>query len=116
MQFDSFGAPTSFNYGNGNATHQSGVGACVYLSIMLFTLVFTIQQIIVLYQRGATTFTTSELKDHQEDGYSFGPEDGFRAAFTILDNATPDFVHRDGLLKMEVKQVVFEFHEDGTIL
>ena len=81
---------------------------------MTFTLVFTVQQISVLYQRGGTSFTTTELKDHQEYGYSFGPDDGFRAAFSILDNSTPDFLHRDGLLKMEVKQIVYEYYEDGT--
>ena len=83
---------------------------------MIFTLVFTVQQIIVLYKRDGTSFTTSELKDHQEYGYSFGPDDGFRAAFSILDNLEPDFVHRVGLLKIEVKQIVFEYYEDGTSL
>ena len=87
MKFDSFGAPISFNYGEGSgATYRSTLGAFVYLSIMLLTLAFTVQQIVVMYTRGLTTITTSELKDYQELGFSFKPENGFRMAFMILDS------------------------------
>ena len=75
----------------------------MYLSIMLLTLVFAGQQILVLYQREGTTFTTSELVNYQEPGYSFGPENGFRVAFAIIDNSEPSFVHLDQIVKMEMK-------------
>ena len=97
-------------------TYQSSLGACTYLSIMLCTLVFAVQQIIFLYQRDKTLFTTTELRNYQEIGYSFGPEDGFRVAFVLADDSQPDLIHRDNLVNLEFRQFVNDFYEDGTII
>ena len=73
---------------------------------MLFSLVFTVQQVLVLQERSRTLFTTSELKDYQEVGQSFGAEDGFRVAFGLIDLTDPEGKPRDGLVNIEFKQTV----------
>ena len=103
LKFDSFGAQTSFNYGGGSESYQSSLGACIYFGIMMFTLVFTVQQVLVLHERNRTLFTTTELKDYQEVGHSFGAEDGFRVAFALIDLTDPEGVPRDGLVNIEFK-------------
>ena len=114
LNFDSFGVPANFNYGNGSATHRSSLGACINLFIMLFTLIFTIQQLIVLIERGATTFTSAELQDYNELSHSFRPDDGFRVAFRVFDERNPDFVVSESLITFEIKQIVVFFDDDGT--
>ena len=70
---------------------------------MLFTLIFAVQQIIVLYERDGTSFTTSELINYQETGHSIGVKNGFRVAFAIYDQTETDYAHRDNIVNMEIK-------------
>ena len=114
MKFDVFGASTNFNYGSNGSKFRSSLGACLYLSAMLLTLIFTAMQVLIVHQRSRTTFTSSKLINHQEPSYSFGPQEGFRIAFAIFDESSPTTFQQDDLVKMEVKQFVFKYNADGT--
>ena len=53
---------------------------------MLTTLVFTVQNAIVLHQREGTLFTSTVLKNYnKENNRVFTPDDGFRVAFGVVD-------------------------------
>ena len=82
---------------------------------MLFTLIFTIQQLIVLKERGATTFTSAELQDYHDISHSFGSDDGFRVAFRVMDELNPDYLtDSEGLITFEIKQTGSFMAANGT--
>ena len=66
MKWDAFGSPMLFNYEEGNQTYRSPVGSCISLCILFLTLIFMVQQAIVLLEYKGTTFTTSIVVDGLE--------------------------------------------------
>ena len=74
-----------FNYQNGSQTYRSAFGACLYALMVFTTLVFAIQQSIVMYNRSATLFLTNVMHDYLDEEYSFGFDDGFMIAFALHD-------------------------------
>ncbi len=71
LKFDGFGAPINLNFSNGSTEYRSSLGASVNILLTLVIMLFTIQNLIVLIERSATTFTSSMLTNHYEVGHSF---------------------------------------------
>ena len=57
--------------------------------IIIVTLIFMTQNILILKQRGATVFTTSLEKRANKD-VVFTQDDGFQLAFALVDLASED--------------------------
>ena len=85
LAYDIFGSTVNFNYADGETQYRSTCGALLSLSITFITLLFTIQQTIVLKNYEGTLFTTSIQKNSLEDDYTVTEEDGFQIAITIID-------------------------------
>ena len=58
----------------------------------LITLIFTIQQFIVLFQRKGTTFTSTDVLGHYESDFTFDYEDGLAFAVSLYDSEADDYV------------------------
>ena len=63
---------------------------------MFFTVVFLIQQIIVLFEYQGTTFTASIVQDYLDKSYTYEGEE-FPIAIAIVDQSQPDFRTKTGL-------------------
>jgi len=63
------------------------MGGCLSALIFLITMLYTVQNVIVLKERGATMFTSSELVDEHSNDLVVTAEEGFRIAFA-LDNSS----------------------------
>ena len=57
--------------------------------IIIVTLIFMTQNILILKQRGATVFTSSLEKGANKD-VTFTQDDGFQIAFALVDILTED--------------------------
>ena len=89
LRFDKFGESVNFSYSEESPVYRSAAGAMASCIIGFFTLVFTISSIQVLRQYDGTLFTSTVMKDENED-LVFTREDGFMMAFAIIDQRMPD--------------------------
>ena len=85
LKFDQFGSTMSFNFQGGSSTYRSPHGACISLLVMIITLIFTIERIIVLIDKEDTKFTTTMQYNSLEDTEAFTSDDGLMLAFGVLD-------------------------------
>ena len=74
LYFDHFGQQLQFNFHHGSSTFRSSSGSCISLLIGLITLVFVVQQSIVLYKRKATTFTSTNVAGYYDEDFTFGKD------------------------------------------
>ena len=74
LRWDAFGSPVLFNYEEGNQTYRSPAGSCVSLLSMTITLVFIIQQALVLLEYRGSTFTNSVINNYLEESYTYTGE------------------------------------------
>ena len=96
LRWDAFGSPVLFNYEEGNQTYRSATGSCISILSMLFTLIFFVQQAVVLSQYKGTTFTSTLVQDYLSTDFTYEGEE-FPIAISIIDGAEPDFVPRQGV-------------------
>ena len=96
LRWDTFGSPMLFNYEEGNQTYRSATGSCISILSMLFTLIFFVQQAVVLSQYKGTTFTSTLVQDYLSTDFTYEGEK-FPIAISIIDGAEPDFVPRQGV-------------------
>ena len=83
-QFDNFGTNIGFNFSEDSSNYTSVCGSILTCFIMLLTLAFTTQSIIVLNGRLGTVFTTTVEKNANE-GRIFDKEDGLQFAIAVID-------------------------------
>ena len=93
-KFDSFGTSVGFNFSEESSVYSSVCGSILTCIVMMLTLVFTLQGIIVLEGRRDTLFTTTQELEANADRI-FTAEDGLQFAIGIIDYAADDF--EDGL-------------------
>ena len=73
-----------FNYEEGNQTYRSPVGSCISLFTLFLTLIFMVQQAIVLFEYKGTTFTTSIVENSLALDYTYEGEE-FPIAIGMFD-------------------------------
>ena len=96
LRWDAYGSPMLFNYEEGNQTYRSATGSCISILAMLFTLIFLVQQAVVLNSYKATTFTSTLVQDYLSTDFTYEGEE-FPIAIAMFDGAETDLVPRQGV-------------------
>ena len=96
LRWDAFGSPMLFKYEEGNQTYRSATGSCISILSMLFTLIFFVQQAVVLRSHKGTTFTSTLVQDYLSPDFTYEGEE-FPIAISLIDVAEPDYVPRQGV-------------------
>ena len=68
----------------GNPNYRTALGSCISILVLVVTLLFMSQNIVILTERKGTQFTSSVLQQFHDDTYEFDSENGFALAFGML--------------------------------
>ena len=96
LKWDYYGSPVQFSYERDSQTYRSPAGACFSLLAMFITIVFCVQQAIVMLEYKGTTFTSSLLRDHLDNSFTYYGHE-FPIAIAMYDIYQPDFITRSGV-------------------
>ena len=70
LSLDMFGTGIALNYPNGEQTYQTASGSCVSVLVSVLTLVFCIQNFLILYGYNGSTFTSARLEGHFDTNHT----------------------------------------------
>ena len=84
VQFDHFGESVGFNFSENSSDFKSCAGALFTCLVMLVTLAFTVQNVIVLKEYQGTRFMNS-IEKNGNLGKTFSEEDGLQFAIGVID-------------------------------
>mmetsp|Transcript_15910 Transcript_15910/g.20081 ORF Transcript_15910/g.20081 Transcript_15910/m.20081 type:complete len:100 (+) Transcript_15910:82-381(+) len=83
-----FGKPLQLSYPHGGTEQRSIIGSCLSLLVIFICLAFSLQNLLVMYERGATQFSYTEKKGNLPEDFSFSPDDGFRVGALLSGLST----------------------------
>ena len=83
LSFDKFGQSVGLRFSEESSQYRTGVGSLVTCLVYSFTLLFTIQNLVIWSEKTGTIFTSTMMKDDNEGTRSFTSEDGFKMAYAL---------------------------------
>ena len=90
-KYDIFGQPVGFNFSEDSSDYKSMTGLFLTCLVFTITILFTVQNIIVLRERNGTLFTTAVKANYNDENRIFTEDDGFQIAIAVGDSRTLDF-------------------------
>ena len=82
---DMFGTGIFLYYPFGEQSYQTISGSCVSVFVFLLTLVFCIQNCLVLYKYEGTQFTSAHLEGHFDVNHTYTEDNGFQEAVGLVE-------------------------------
>ena len=79
-----------FNFADGAAVHRSLIGSVLSVGVMAFTMLYLLNNLIVMANRMGTSYTASAIPYFQKDSFKVTHERGFALAIAIIDYRTED--------------------------
>ena len=91
-KYDIFGQPVGFNFSEDSSDYKSMSGLFLTCIVFTITILFTVQNIIILRERNGTLFTTADKANYNDENRIFTEEDGFQIAIAVADGrAIPNY-------------------------
>jgi len=85
-----YGTPMLFNFADGAAVHRSLIGSVLSVGVMTFTMLYLLNNLIVMARRMGTSYTASAIPYFQKDSFKVTHDDGFALAIAVIDYRTED--------------------------
>ena len=106
-RYDIFGQPVSFNFSEDSSDYKSLAGFFLTCAVFTITILFTVQNIIILRERDGTLITTAVKANYNDENRIFTEEDGFQIAIAVGDSRTfPNFTDPFGREIHEYLEIV----------
>ena len=87
-QNDIFGETVGFNFSEDSSDYKSLPGLFITCLVFTITVLFTVQNIIILRDRNGTLFTSALKTNYNGEDRIFTEDDGFQMAIAIADGRT----------------------------
>ena len=76
-RYDIFGQPVGFNFSEDSTEYKSMAGLFLTCIVFTITILFTVQNIIILRARNGTLFTSAVKTNFNDENRIFTEDDGF---------------------------------------
>ena len=83
MSYDTYGTSVQFNFPDGEQTRRSVLGAYLGVIVSVLTLIYLIQNFVILFDHADTVFTRSVAYGALDSDYGYSEEEGFQIAFGL---------------------------------
>ena len=87
-RFDAFARPVSLRYPGGEAEFGTCIGGFLSLMAFFVSLLFAMQNLLVVYRREATHLSIVQKESSSSSGPSISPDDGFKIGFFLQGSST----------------------------
>jgi len=79
-----------FNFTDGADVHRSLIGSVLSMGVMTFTMLYLLNNLIVMARRMGTSYTASSIPDFKEESFKVTHADGLALAVAVIDYRTDD--------------------------
>ena len=87
-RFDAYARPVSLRYPGGEAKFGTCIGGFFNLLAFFVSLMFAMQNLLVVYRREATYLSAVLKENSSSTGPSISPDDGFKIGFFLQGSST----------------------------
>lgn len=106
MSYDTYGAPIQFSFPDGEPTKRSLLGAYLGIIVSMLTLIFLIQNFLILYNYGDSVFTHTTVYGAFDSDYGYSEKEGFQIAFGLRTKQPKVANARGGINVMESLRIL----------